>query len=135
MEQVVSALAGGPSYDTVKFRNVGDTASGRIIDFADVQERDFNTKEPKFWDEAKTRPILQVRITLETIPGDKDSRKNLYVSGQRMRQAVKGALAASGASDISPQSKIAVQFTGFDGQAKTYTATYEPFDPTVGLAA
>lgn len=126
----MSALAGGVSYDTAKFRNVGDSVSGRIIDFADVQERDFNTKEPKFWDEAKTQPILQVRITLETKPGDASSRVNLYVSGQRMKRAVREALAAAGVDDISPQSDIAVTFTGYEGAAKCYKATYSPFDPT-----
>jgi hypothetical protein len=126
----MTALAGGPGYDTVKFRNVGDFAEGRVIDFADVQERDFTTKEPKWWDDAKTQPILQTRVTLETKPGDADTRVNLYVSGKRMKEAVRAAFATAGVADITPQSHLMIRFTGYDGQAKTYQASYTPFDPT-----
>lgn len=132
----MTALAGGPSYDTMKFRNVGDTVSGRIIDFADVQEREYaddpkkgvKKGDPKTWPDGN--PVMQVRITLETRPGDAGSRMNLYVSGQRMKKAVRTALAAAGVEDISPQSDLSVTFTGYEGVAKLYSATYSAFDPT-----
>lgn len=132
----MTALASGPSLDSVKFRNVGDSVSGRIIDFADVQEREFADNpatgvkkgDPKTWPDGN--PVMQVRITLETRPGDQASRMNLYVSGKRMKGAVRAALAGSGAEDISPQSELSVTFTGYEGVAKCYTATYTPFDPT-----
>lgn len=124
----MTSLAGGVTYPSVKFAQVGQEVLGTIVDFADVQERDFNTKEPKVWPDGS--PVLQVRVTLEVEPGNFDSRVNLYISGKRMKNAVREALANAGASDITPQAKLGVQFTGYDGPAKTYRASYVAFDPT-----
>lgn len=138
----MSALAGGVKLDTAKFRNVGDSVSGRIIDFQDVQERDFNEKDKFKWftpdgklavaEEGQPgwTPVLQVRITLETRPGDSASRLNLFISGQRMKNAVRAAMSEAGVNDISPQSDISVTFTGYEGTAKLYSARYSAFDPT-----
>jgi hypothetical protein len=127
----MSVLSGGVSYPTVKFNVVGDSIEGTVIDFTDLQERDFTTKEPKVWKDGK--PVMQTRVTLE-LPDE--SRVSLYVSGARMIKAVRSAIKEAGADDIEPLAKLSVTYTGKETtksgtQAKCYTASYESFDPTV----
>lgn len=145
----MTALAIGTSTPSAKFPVVGTTVAGLIIDFGDVQEREYvqgqpGKGKPKWWGEdgkpvaldatdaaaRGLRPLNQVRIQLEQKPGDPESRVNLYVSGVRMKNAVQSAMAAAGVDDISPQSELSVTFIGQEGPAKCYTAKYTPFDPT-----
>lgn len=140
----MSILAGGVTYPAVKFQHPGESVVGRIIEFKDVPENDYNTKLPKWWGEngkpvalpaeeaqaRNLRPVEQCKVTLETRPGDQASRVNLYISGQRMVRAVRQALAAKGANDLSVMSDLSVTYTGNEGMAKVYAANYEPFDPT-----
>lgn len=130
----MSALAGS-AYPAFKFGEAGSGVKGEVIDFTDVQARDFKTKVPKTYNDGN--PIMDVRVTLETKPGDKTSRVSLYVSSQRMKQAVRGAMAGVGASDLATGATLGVTRTekSVDKPGSepswNYTATYElPFDPT-----
>jgi hypothetical protein len=124
----MTALAGGGNgLNTLKFNSIGDTISGTIIEATDIQERDYQTREPKFFPDGS--PIMQVRVVLELPDGTKG---NLYISGKEMMKAVREAIRTSGASDIEQMGHLSVTRTGGKGQAGsayTYSATYTPFDP------
>jgi hypothetical protein len=133
----MSAIAPRPKYDSVKFTMVGDTVTGTILEFEDVQMTVFNSSPPipRFWDEAKVRPMLQTKVVLE-VPG-RTAPVALWVKPGNMMNAVRDAVIKAGAKDVEVDGIINVTFTGTEpskggGQdAKTYTAVYEaPFDPT-----
>jgi hypothetical protein len=139
----MSALAGGSSYPTAKFGIVGKSVAGTIIDFADVQERMFNSTTPKWWGEdgkpvgmeapeanaLGLKPVYQVRVTLEQEPGNTESRVSLYISGKRQMDAVREAYAPYGLSDLRAGDQLRVTFTGKDGNANTWSASYAVSDP------
>lgn len=134
----MSALGMRPKYDSVKFEKKGDGAKGTIVEFDDVQMTKWksNPPVPLFWDEAKTRPKMQTRVTIETAPGVESSRVNIWVKPGDQAKAVRDALVAVGARDIEVGAEFGCWMTGTrEGQgaqpAKTYRAEYEPpFDPT-----
>lgn len=110
-------------YPAVSFKSIGDSVGGRIVHYEEYQEQDFYTKEPKVWPKSGD-PVMGVRITLETNPGDVASRVQLWASGRKMLQAIAKAVKDQGANDIAEGADLAVTFTGFDGRAKTYQAAY-----------
>jgi len=125
----MTALAGGVSHPSAQFRVTGDSVSGRVADFNDLQVTDFNSKAPKFWSDGN--PMMQTRVTLELDSGDKVS---LFVKPGRMTKAVREAIKAAGAKDIDEDGRLTVTFTGEEpgkgGQpAKCFTAVYEPYEP------
>lgn len=136
----MSAIAPRPKYDSVKFGKVGDSVTGTILEFEDVQMTVFNSNPPvpRYWDEAKTRPMLQTKVVLATDPAQgRSAPVALWVKPGNMMNAVRDAVIASGAKDVEVDGIISVTFTGTEpskggGQdAKCYSATYEaPFDPT-----
>lgn len=110
-------LAGGAP--AAKFPTVGTTVKGKVINAEVTQQTDYATGEVKTWDDGS--PRLQIVITVQTderdpdIPNDEGERR-IFVKGQ-MLQALRSALRAVGARDITPGDTIAVQYTG-DGEAK-----------------
>lgn len=127
----MTALAGGLAPPAVKFPTIGSRGGGKILDFADIPETQFNSRDPKTFKDGST--ILQTRITVEQPDG---SRLSLYIAGKRMKDAVRAALKAANVGDVSEFSTIYVTLTGTEPgkgsfPANTYTAEYIPFDPTV----
>ena len=110
-------LAGGAP--AAKFPTIGTTVKGTVLKAEVTQQTDFDSGEPKFWDDGK--PMLQIVLTIQTDERDPDivndeGERRLFIKGQ-MLQAFRTALRAVGARDITPGDMIAVQYVG-DGEAK-----------------
>lgn len=78
----VNDVLGGRRGKSASFKNHGDFVSGEIIDFDRFQQRDFDSQEPLFWDEAKTQPRMQIVISLQTPDQDDeddDGIRNVYI--------------------------------------------------------
>lgn len=99
------------------------TVAGRIVAFEDYQEQDFYTKEPKVYEKSGD-PVMGVCITLESVPGDAESRVTLWAKGKLMLTAIRQAVKATGARDLEVGADLAVTCTGYQGRAKTYQAAY-----------
>jgi hypothetical protein len=123
----VTSLAGGTGNPTAKFNGIGSKVAGTVLGAVDVQERDYQTKQPKTFPDGN--PILQVRVTLEVSPGVKN---DFYISGKQMKTAVRDAIINAGAADLEPMGWLEVVRTGGLGRTGdpfTYAARYVPFDP------
>jgi hypothetical protein len=126
--------SGAPAF---KFEEIGDKVTGTITNLDVRQQTDFDSGEPKFWDDGK--PMMEIVITLATSLRDKeieddDGERRVFCRGAMMtafRQAVRKA------KDSKPRvgAKVTVTYSG-DGEAKKarfnppklYTVTYEPPD-------
>lgn len=125
-------MAGGAK--SAKFEVIGTTVTGTIASEPEVmQQTDFRTGEPKFWNDGK--PRLQMRIILATSERDPstpddDGNRAIYVKGQ-MQKAVRDAIRQAGAPGIAVGGTLAITYTG-DGVAdggyppKIYSAAYTP---------
>lgn len=103
-----------------KFERVNATAKGTIVSLEMQQQRDIKNGQPKFWDDQKTQPMMQLRIVLATDERDSEDdtgHRAIYVKGN-MQQAVRDAIKAAGAEKIEEGGTLAVQYTG-NGQATT----------------
>lgn len=118
-----------------KFDAPGATTKGTIVSLEMQQQRDIKNNQPKFWDDAKTQPMMQLRIVLQTDERDgedDDGQRAIYVKGN-MQQAVRDAVKAAGATQIEEGGTLAVQYVK-DGTATTvgfnppkeYRAQYAP---------
>ena len=136
--------AGGGS--GLKFETVGTTHTGVITDPPKaVQQNDFDTKQPAFWDDAKTQPKMQAVINLKTDqrdpsdPNDEGGR-TLYAASSSQKKAIVDAVKASGAADIEVGGTLTIQYYADDPTSKNprnpkklYRAHYTP--PAAGMAA
>lgn len=121
------SLIGQTAAPAAKFKNVGDSISGTILnvedyqttEFADDPKRGVKKGDPKTWDDGN--PKMGVRIGLDTDDGE----QTLYVESRRMLKAIQGAVRNAGAKDANEGATLTVTFTGYDGPAKTYEATYD----------
>jgi hypothetical protein len=137
---------GGVSFS---FAEVGDTVTGTILSIGLSQQSDFKSKEPLFWDEEKTRPKNQVRVTLQTDLTDwegvseekiedleekgeeDDGIRNVYLRW-KSAEAAKKAVRAAGAKKLMVGGKLRLKFSGEEkkkGQGyptKLYEARYRP---------
>ena len=126
---VISQTGTSEKYPSVSFRNIGDAVVGRIVALDDYQQKEYNTNPNapvvlKFWPKSGD-PMMGVRVTLETNPGDPTSRVTLWGEGKKLLMAIAGAVKGKGAPDLEVGGDLAVTFTGYDGRAKTYAANYE----------
>lgn len=134
-------LGGGAA--SAKFPTIGTVVKGTITQTDVTQQTDFSTGALKFWDDAKTQPMMQVVVTLKTDERDPtddsdEGLRKLYVKGQ-MQAAVREALRAAQAK-LEVGGTLAVQYTSDKpaekrghNPAKQYTAQYKP--PSAGTAA
>lgn len=126
-------MSGGTT--SAKFPEIGATVTGSIIREPEVQQqRDFQTGEPKFWDDGK--PMQQLQVVLSTDQRDPENpddegERAVYIKGQ-MQKAVREAVRKSGAKGLAVGGKLTVTYTA-DGEAKgrlnppkIYAAAYEP---------
>jgi len=123
-----NSLFATKSVPSISFKDskIGDSFTGTITDIETAQVRDFETNEPKFWDDGN--PQLQVVLTLatdyidDTIDGDDGSRK-LYLVGQKLT-AMKQAVKEFGGKQVAKGQIITITFTGEKPNAnKRYNAT------------
>jgi hypothetical protein len=142
MTQTANDFLMGGSVPSAKFPTPGTTIGGRITRIADViQQRDFDSGAPKFWDDGS--PMMQLPVEVATdqrdpdLVGD-DGTRTIYIKGF-LKQAVQEAVRRSGAKGLTVGGTLTVTYVG-DGEAKRrganppkqYTATYEP--PSVATA-
>lgn len=133
-----------------KFTNPGDTHTGTITEVSDArQATEFGSNEPAFWDREKTRPKMQVAVTLDTTERDPQDtndtgKRTLWVvedgrSGSIL-SAIRQAVHQAGAGTIDIGGQLTVAFSGFDPNSKNpanprkiYSASYVPPAPAGGM--
>jgi len=115
------------SVPSISFKDakIGDSFTGTITHLETAQVRDFDSNEPKFWDDGK--PQLQVVLTLDTEytdptnPEDDGTRK-LYLVGAKLT-AMKAAVKEFG-KPVAVGQVITITFTGEKPNAnKRFNAT------------
>lgn len=133
-----------------KFTNPGDTHTGTITEVSDArQATEFGSNEPAYWDREKTRPKMQVAVTLDTAERDPQDandtgKRTLWVvedgrSGSIL-SAIRQAVHQAGAGTIDIGGQLTVAFSGFDPNSKNpanprkiYSASYVPPAPAGGM--
>lgn len=133
-----------------KFTNPGDTHTGTITEVSDArQATEFGSNEPAYWDREKTRPKMQVAVTLDTAERDPQDandtgKRTLWVvedgrSGSIL-SAIRQAVHQAGAGTIDIGGQLTVIFSGFDPNSKNpanprkvYSASYVPPAPAGGM--
>lgn len=133
-----------------KFTNPGDTHTGTITEVSDArQATEFGSNEPAYWDKERTRPKMQVAVTLDTAERDPQDandtgKRTLWVvedgrSGSIL-SAIRQAVHQAGAGTIDIGGQLTVTFSGFDPNSKNpanprkvYTAAYVPPAPAGGM--
>jgi len=133
-----------------KFTNPGDTHTGTITEVSDArQATEFGSNEPAYWDREKTRPKMQVAVTLDTTERDPQDandtgKRTLWVvedgrSGSIL-SAIRQAVHQAGAGTIDIGGQLTVTFSGFDPNSKNpanprkvYSASYVPPAPAGGM--
>lgn len=98
----------------------GDSVTGIIESVSANQVRDFQTRQPAFWNDGS--PQLQVLVTIDTgrtdpTVMDDDGRRTVYIKGWGVqRRAWLQAIRNAGlhkASDIKPGDRFTATFTGY----------------------
>lgn len=133
-----------------KFTTPGDTHTGTITEVSDArQATEFGSNEPAYWDREKTRPKMQVAVTLDTAERDPQDandtgKRTLWVvedgrSGSIL-SAIRQAVHQAGAGTIDIGGQLTVAFSGFDPNSKNpanprkiYSASYVPPAPAGGM--
>lgn len=133
-----------------KFTNPGDTHTGTITEVSDArQATEYGSNELAYWDKERTRPKMQVAVTLDTAERDPQDandtgKRTLWVvengrSGSIL-SAIRQAVHQAGAGTIDIGGQLTVTFSGFDPNSKNpanprkiYAATYVPPAPAGGM--
>lgn len=129
----------GSSIQSATFPEIGTTYEGRILELRMVQQRDFVTKEPKFWPKGGD-PMMQAAITIQTDARDDehdDGKRVVYAKAQ-MRDAIRDAVTESGyagGSWVGGTLKVRYERDGVSEQGlnppKVYRAKFTPPDPNM----
>ena len=133
-----------------KFTNPGDTHTGTIAEVSDArQATEYGSNELAYWDKERTRPKMQVAVTLDTAERDPQDandtgKRTLWVvedgrSGSIL-SAIRQAVHQAGAGTIDIGGQLTVTFSGFDPNSKNpanprkiYSASYVPPAPAGGM--
>ena len=133
-----------------KFANPGDTHTGTITEVGDArQATEYGSNELAYWDKERTRPKMQVAVTLDTAERDPQDtndtgKRTLWVvedgrSGSIL-SAIRQAVHQAGAGTIDIGGQLTVTFSGFDPNSKNpanprkiYAASYVPPAPAGGM--
>lgn len=133
-----------------KFTNPGDTHTGTITEVSDArQATEYGSNELAYWDKERTRPKMQVAVTLDTAERDPQDandtgKRTLWVvedgrSGSIL-SAIRQAAHQAGAGTIDIGGQLTVAFSGFDPNSKNpanprkiYSASYVPPAPAGGM--
>ena len=126
------------------------THTGTITEVGDArQATEYGSNELAYWDKERTRPKMQVAITLDTAERDPQDandtgKRTLWVvedgrSGSILA-AIRHAVAQAGAGTIDIGGQLTVTFSGFDPNSKNpanprkiYTAVYQAPAPAGGM--
>lgn len=135
-------FGGGSGAPGFKFSTAGDTLAGYITHLDSIQDRDFKTKELKFWPSGDKLLIALVTVQTElrdpTIPED-DGQRTAWVRGRNATDAVKDAVKGAGKRKLEEGGYFALRMTGTGVQEKglnppkLFQAMYRPPSPE-GLA-
>lgn len=133
-----------------KFTTPGDAHTGTITEVGDArQATEYGSNELAYWDKERTRPKMQVAVTLDTTERDPQDandtgKRTLWVvedgrSGSIL-SAIRQAVHQAGAGTIDIGGQLTVAFSGFDPNSKNpanprkvYTASYVPPAPAGGM--
>lgn len=133
-----------------KFTNPGDTHTGTITEVSDArQATEYGSNELAYWDKERTRPKMQVAVTLDTTERDPQDandtgKRTLWVvedgrSGSIL-SAIRQAVHQAGAGTIDIGGQLTVTFSGFAPNSKNpanprkiYTAAYQAPAPAGGM--
>lgn len=133
-----------------KFTTPGDTHTGTITEVSDArQATEYGSNELAYWDKERTRPKMQVAVTLDTAERDPQDandtgKRTLWVvedgrSGSIL-SAIRQAVHQAGAGTIDIGGQLTVAFSGFDPNSKNpanprkiYSASYVPPAPAGGM--
>lgn len=133
-----------------KFATPGDTHTGTITEVSDArQATEYGSNELAYWDKERTRPKMQVAVTLDTAERDPQDandtgKRTLWVvedgrSGSIL-SAIRQAVHQAGAGTIDIGGQLTVAFSGFDPNSKNpanprkiYAASYVPPAPAGGM--
>lgn len=133
-----------------KFTTPGDTHTGTITEVGDArQSTEYGSNELAYWDKERTRPKIQVAVTLDTAERDPQDandtgKRTLWVvedgrSGSIL-SAIRQAVHQAGAGTIDIGGQLTVAFSGFDPNSKNpanprkiYTAAYQAPAPAGGM--
>lgn len=133
-----------------KFATPGDSHTGTITEVSDArQATEYGSNELAYWDKERTRPKMQVAVTLDTAERDPQDandtgKRTLWVvedgrSGSIL-SAIRQAVHQAGAGTIDIGGQLTVTFSGFDPNSKNpanprkiYAASYVPPAPAGGM--
>lgn len=133
-----------------KFATPGDTHTGTITEVSDArQATEYGSNELAYWDKERTRPKMQVAVTLDTAERDPQDandtgKRTLWVvedgrSGSIL-SAIRQSVHQAGAGTIDIGGQLTVTFSGFDPNSKNpanprkiYSASYVPPAPAGGM--
>jgi hypothetical protein len=98
-----------------------------------MQQRDIETREPLWWDEAKTRPKEQLAVYVNTGEIHPDASEypehdgvwGLYFKGKQPMAALKAAVLAAGAKRLAVGGTISVTYIG-DGEVTNKAFRHNP---------
>ena len=117
----------------VSFPDIGDTVKGTVLSSEVWQQTKLEDGSLLYWDDEKTRPRLQLVVTLDVgDAGDSDtSERRLFAKGE-MLKAIKQAVKDGGGA-LTNGGELTVRYTG-DGEQKVkgynppklYKAKYTP---------
>jgi hypothetical protein len=138
-----------------RFDRVGEEVGGRIVDVASVQQTEYKTRIPFYW-ENRTKvtravnpatgeandPMMQRVVTVDVgVPDENgNTERRIFIRGKRMTSAYKDALAAGGAGrqGILIGGQLYATWTGTEASqgggadAKTYRFRYVAPKPGEG---
>ena len=132
---ILDALAQAGTTDSpiYKFTSPGDRISGTVIEPPKLlATREFGSDQPKL--DAAGEPVMQVMVVLateHTQDADHDGRWRVYFDKALLKQALYGALKASGAADLEVGDDLAIEFRGTEvlrngRKAKAFVVEYRP---------
>ena len=124
-DEIDHLVMGAPP--AAKFEQVGDMISGRITRVYQVQQTDFDTREPLWWEDGQ--PKMQVVAVID-VAGE--GLRSFYIGSKGMREAVRDACRDAGRG-LRPEGFLTVKYVG-DGEPfkkgarppKEYQAAYDP---------
>lgn len=128
-------LMGGGGAPSAKFKSLGDTVAGQVLDYEMRQQSDLETNSLKTWDDG--RPMMQLVVTLQTTERDAgieddDGKRRVYVKGL-LQQAVRDAIKAAGGKKLEVGGTLTVRYVGDEAPkrrgvngAKIYQAHWQP---------
>lgn len=126
----------GSGIPSAKFETIGQVVTGTVIEEPTSQQsRDFDTGEPKTWDNGD--PMMEVVVKIQCDPDpsitDDDGVRKLFLGKPALLTAIRGAVRTAKADGIHAGGVLQIKYTGdaapkkkgYNG-AKQFAAKYTP---------